>query len=49
MGRHLINLGLKPSVEFGKILNVAKEAQIEGVFDNLEDGIKWLKGYLNDC
>lgn len=43
LGRHLIALGYKPGVEFSRILNQAFEAQLDGEFNSLEDGIKWLK------
>lgn len=46
MGRHLIDLGLQPSKEFGIILNAAQEAQVDGEFDNLTDGLIWLEGYF---
>jgi tRNA nucleotidyltransferase (CCA-adding enzyme) len=43
MGRHLILLGMKPGPHFKEILNKAFEAQLDGVFDNLDDGIEFLK------
>jgi len=43
MGRHLINLGMKPGPEFGSILRAAFEAQLDGKFDSVEDGIEYLK------
>jgi len=46
MGRDLIELGLKPSKEFSKILKEAYEAQIEGLFSNKEEAINWLKERL---
>jgi len=42
-GRDLIKLGIKPSGEFGIILAELFEAQIEGEFSTLEDGLKYLK------
>jgi tRNA nucleotidyltransferase (CCA-adding enzyme) len=39
-GRHLIDLGLAPGPEFKGILEHCFEAQINGEFDNLEDGLK---------
>ena len=48
MGRDLIMMGLKPSREFGIILSAAADAQIEGVFDNLLDGLEWVKKYIGD-
>lgn len=42
MGRHLIGLGLKPGKMFGKILDAAFEAQINGEFVNLTEALAWL-------
>ena len=39
MGRHLIQLGLEPGPGFRPILDACLEAQIEGEFSCLEDGI----------
>lgn len=47
LGRHLINLGMKPSPEFGKILRNAFEAQIDGKFNTLEEGIIYVKNIAN--
>ena len=46
-GRHLIQLGMRPSREFGDILRSAEEAQIDGEFSTVEDGIEWLRDHLN--
>lgn len=43
MGRDLIQLGFKPSKEFGDILNKSFSAQLDGVFDNRIDGFEFLK------
>lgn len=43
MGRHLIELGMIPSPEFGQILGAAREAQLNGEFDNLEGALLWAK------
>ncbi|MBA4147016.1 MAG: HD domain-containing protein [Verrucomicrobia bacterium] len=42
LGRHLIELGLTPGVEFGKILHAAYDAQLEGVFFDLKQAREWL-------
>jgi len=42
-GRDLIALGMKPGVEFGKILKSAYEAQLDGKFMDLEGGIEFVK------
>lgn len=33
---------MKPGVEFGKLLNEAFEAQLEGNFTDLDGALKWL-------
>ena len=43
MGRHLLELGMKPSPEFKKILNAAFSAQLDGKFIDLEGALKFLK------
>jgi tRNA nucleotidyltransferase (CCA-adding enzyme) len=43
MGRHLIELGMEPGPHFGPILKDAFEAQLDGLFENVEDGIEFLK------
>ena len=42
-GRHLIALGLKPGVSFGRILKVCYEAQLDGRITNIDDGLAVLK------
>lgn len=42
MGRHLIELGLKPSLKFGEILRKASEAQENGEFSDIVGAKKWL-------
>lgn len=46
LGRHLIELGLSPGPHFKKILNDCFEAQLDGSFSDLEEGIEYLKDYL---
>lgn len=43
MGRHLIQLGLEPGPEFRPILAACLEAQIEGEFMTLAEGIEFAK------
>ena len=45
-GKHLIGLGLKPSPVFNKILGPIFEAQIDGKFNTLEEGIEYTKEFL---
>ena len=42
LGRHLMARGLKPSPEFKPLLDAAFEAQLDGVFDSIEGGERWL-------
>lgn len=43
MGRHLMELGIKPSFHFGKYLEECYEAQLDGKFFDLEGAIKYFK------
>ncbi len=45
-GRDIIELGMKASSEFSKILNSCYEAQMEGQFSSKKEAILWLKSYL---
>jgi len=45
-GRHLIKFGLKPGKQFGIILKKLREAQDEGLFENTEDGLAYLKSKI---
>jgi len=47
-GRHLIKLGMKPSKQFGIWLKQAEEAEIDGVFDNIDDGMDFLRSLIFD-
>ncbi len=46
LGRHLIELGVKPGPHFGKILDRAYEAQLEGEFTDEASGIRYLRREL---
>ena len=46
MGRHLIDLGLKPGPEMGKLLKAAFEAQLDGVFEDEPGAVAWAKTKL---
>ncbi len=41
MGRHLIELGMKPGKKFGVILDTCFEAQLDGRFDSVTGGMVW--------
>ena len=45
-GRHLIDLGIKPSKNFGKILDQAYEAQLDGTFTDEPTGRDYLKNLV---
>jgi len=48
MGRHLIELGVSPGPELGKILQAAFDAQLDGTFDTLETAREWvMKQYFS--
>ncbi len=45
-GRHLIELGMKPGPEFGPILKQLFDAQLEGKFGTVEEGIKYYQKHI---
>ena len=47
MGRHLIELGMKPGEKFGMILRQAFEAQLDGEFEDLKGAKEWLVLHIN--
>ena len=46
MGRHLIALGLKPGKVFSEILDRSFEAQVDGVYNDLEGGLEFAHGLV---
>ncbi len=46
MGRHLIALGQSPGPHFGELLDACLEAQLDGVFSDLEGGLEFARGLL---
>ena len=46
MGRHLIDLGMKPGPEFKPIINKCYDAQLDGVFKDEEGGKDFLKSVV---
>jgi poly(A) polymerase len=42
-GRDLIDLGLEPGPEFGKILDEVSDAQLEGVLRSREEAVDWVR------
>ncbi len=49
LGRHLIDLGITPGPHFGPILKQVFEAQINGEFSTLKDGIVFLNQISRDA
>lgn len=43
MGRHLLEIGYEPGREMGRILKVLFEAQLDGEFNTVEEGLAWYK------
>ncbi len=48
MGRHLIELGLKPSRQFGEITNTVYELQLDGKVKNLDQAIEIAKDLIEN-
>ncbi len=46
LGRHLIELGMKPGPEFKPIIDAAFEAQLDGAFADEAGGVAWVTAYL---
>jgi tRNA nucleotidyltransferase (CCA-adding enzyme) len=42
LGRHLIEKGMQPGKAMGKLLERAFEAQLDGEFTDLEEGLQWI-------
>jgi tRNA nucleotidyltransferase (CCA-adding enzyme) len=49
MGRHLIELGLEPGPDFGRVLEACFARQIEGEFDTLEAGLECARTIIADA
>lgn len=46
LGRHLIELGLKPGPAFGRLLNEAYQKQLDDEFLTLDDALYWAEGEI---
>ena len=46
MGRHLLELGVSPGPNMGQLLDTCFEAQLDGLFSNLEGGLAFIKSKL---
>ena len=49
LGRHLIAVGLRPGPRFGPVLEQAFQAQLDGHFETVEDGLRFVRerGWLD--
>jgi tRNA nucleotidyltransferase (CCA-adding enzyme) len=47
MGRHLLELGLQPGPDMGRLLDDCYEVQLDGGFETLEGGLAYLKSRLS--
>ena len=45
-GQDLIELGMKPGPQFGKVLQTVKDAQLENLISNREEALAWVKNHL---
>jgi tRNA nucleotidyltransferase (CCA-adding enzyme) len=48
LGRHLIELGMKPGPKFKPLIDAAFEAQLDGAFADEAGGREWLKRQLDE-
>jgi tRNA nucleotidyltransferase (CCA-adding enzyme) len=47
MGRHLLELGVQPGPDMGRLLDDCFEAQLDGEFSTLEEGLAYAKSKLS--
>ena len=47
MGRHLLELGIQPGPDMGQLLDDCYEAQLDGEFGTLEEGLTYAKSKLS--
>jgi len=47
LGRHLLELGVKPGPEMGRLLDDCYEAQLDGLFLTLDDGLTYARSQLS--
>lgn len=48
LGRHLIELGYAPAPWFGEVLRVCLEAQLDGVFETVDEGVVFLRDIMEN-
>ncbi|MDF0665877.1 MAG: hypothetical protein P0119_07340 [Nitrospira sp.] len=47
MGRHLLELGIRPGPDMGRLLEDCYEAQLDGDFETLDEGLTYVKNRLS--
>jgi tRNA nucleotidyltransferase (CCA-adding enzyme) len=47
MGRHLLTMGISPGPEMGKHLDDCYEAQLDGLFTTLDEGLAYARRILS--
>jgi tRNA nucleotidyltransferase (CCA-adding enzyme) len=47
MGRHILELGVQPGPDLGQLLDDCYEAQLDGLFSTLDEGIAFAKNKLS--
>ncbi|MBX3332158.1 MAG: HD domain-containing protein [Nitrospira sp.] len=47
MGRHLLDLGIQPGPDMGRLLDDCYEAQLDGDFETLEEGLSYIRSRLS--
>jgi tRNA nucleotidyltransferase (CCA-adding enzyme) len=46
LGRHLLELGIQSGPDMGRLLDECYEAQLDGLFSSLDEGIVFAQGKL---
>ncbi|MCP9463532.1 MAG: HD domain-containing protein [Nitrospira sp.] len=46
MGRHLLELGVRPGPDMGRLLDACYDAQLNGAFSTLEEGLAYVRAHL---
>ena len=46
MGRHLLELGVQPGPDMGRLLDECYEAQLDGLFSTLDEGLTYANNKL---
>ena len=46
MGRHLLELGVQPGPDMGRLLDECYEAQLDGLFSTIDEGLTYANNKL---